>query len=717
MRLVSRRPVRVPYIPQMEMSECGAACLTMILASHGHHAPLAEIRNSCGVSRDGAHAFALAEAARTYGLDACGVALELDALTTIPLPAVLHWNFDHFVVLESVSQRRATIVDPAHGRLCVGLEQVARSFTGVAILFRRTPTFKRRPRPRPSLHRYRHICRTLIPSLAHILVASLLLQIVGLVFPVASQILVDRVLVPGQESWLWGLGVGLAAATAARTALLGARAWVIQGLQAALDIHLMTGFVKHLLSLPVSFFLQRNPGDLIHRVHSNAALRTFIGEQATSAALECLLLCAYSALMLAYDLRLGMLVLALSGVRSALHLGLRERARHGISRELAAAGREGGALFEAISDIETMKATGSEQHLVQRWSTRFAALVDASAYRRNLALGSTQAMLALQATTLGAVFLVGGEQVIAHRMTVGVFAAFISLHALFVVPLEAILRSLAHFQHVAGQLTRLDDVLETKPEPSGGADPGRLKGSIEVRGVTFRYGAEGSPTLSDVSLCVRAGETVALVGPSGAGKSTLARLILGLHSPSSGSILYDGKDLRTLDLLRVRRQTGAVLQECSLFDDTVLANMTMHDDALTSDALCNAARLACIDDVIASLPDGYDTRLNNNGTRLSGGQRQRIVLARILARVPAILVLDEATSALDRDTEKRVLKNIASLSCTRILITHRLEAVRHADRIVVIDNGRIVQEGTYKELAAAEGPFQGMVHARGAACA
>jgi ATP-binding cassette subfamily B protein len=702
---------RVRYVPQIEVTECGAACLTMILAYHGHHAPLAELRQACGVSRSGADALALVRAARKYGLTAQGVRIEMDQVDELPVPAILHWDFDHFLVLERVTPTQAFLVDPASGRRRIGRDEMGRHFTGIALVLAPSPALQRRRRTRPSLARYGEIFRRSLPSLAQVLLASLGLQVAGLLFPVASQILLDSIVVPHQEAWLWGLAAALAAAVLTKALLTLVRSFVVQGLRNALDFTLMSRFLNHLLHLPLGFFLQREAGDLVQRVHSNATIQELLSSQSISALLDASLLLGYAGLMLAFDLKLGLLIIGFGVVRVALLLAVRERNQVAMAAELTAAGREFGALLEALSGLETTKASGAESRMIQRWAHRMTGRVNSSVERRRLGMSMSHVTVLLQGLGTALVFLVGGEQVVDQRMTIGTFASFLALQGLFMSPLQSLLETVGQLQYLGNHLERLDDVLTTPPEPSGSADPGRLRGAIELKGVSFGYSASEPPILQDVSVRIRAGEKVAIVGPSGAGKSTLARLLLGMHLPSIGSIAFDGRDLRELDLQKVRDQMGVVLQDTFLFDDTVRANLSLKDEEIPLARLRAAAKLACIDEVIDAMPGGFNSRVGDNGNVLSGGQRQRLN-ARALTTAPAVLLLDEATSALDLETESRVHANLASLGCTRVLIAHRLATVRDADRILVLQDGRLIQEGTYDELAAREGLFRSLLRAR-----
>jgi ABC-type bacteriocin/lantibiotic exporter with double-glycine peptidase domain len=707
-----RRRRRVPFIPQMEVTECGAACLAMVLASHRHHAPLSEVRQACGISRNGADALALARAARGYGLAAQGVRAEMEQLGELTLPAIVHWDFEHFVVLERLTPTHAVLVDPASGRRTIRRDEMGRHFTGIALMLAPTPALKPRARTRPSLGKYREIFRRSLPSLAQILLASLGLQVVGLLFPVASQILVDSVVVPHQPAWLWGLAFALGAAVVTRALLALVRSFVVQGLRHVLDFTLMTRFLNHLLHLPLGFFMQREAGDLVQRVQSNATIQNLLSSQSISALLDGLLLVGYAGLMLAYDLRLGLVIIGFAALRVALLLLVRARNQLAMAAELTAAGREYGALLEAVSGLETTKASGAESRMIQRWAHRMTGRTNGELERRKLGIHASHATVLLQGIGTALVFLVGGEQVVAQRMTLGTFASFLALQGMFMSPLQSLLETVSQLQYLGNHLERLDDVLSTPPEPSGGADPGRLRGAVELRNVSFGFSQGEPPTLRDVSVRIRAGEKVAIVGPSGAGKSTLARLLLGMHLPSSGTIAFDGRDLRELDLQKVRDQMGVVLQETFLFDDTVRANLCLKDDEIPLERLRAAAKVACVDEVVEAMPDGFDSRLGDNGNVLSGGQRQRLNLTRALVKDPSILLLDEATSALDLETERRVHDSLAALGCTRILIAHRLATVQDADRILVLQAGKIVQEGPYEELAGCEGLFRSLVEAK-----
>lgn len=703
---------KVPYIPQMEAVECGAACLASILAHWGHHAPLQEVRERCQVTRDGANGAAILQAGRDYGLEAEAYALEAEHLNDLPLPAILHWEFRHFVVLERLTRKGGWLVDPARGRVHVTTLELSQSFTGVALCFAPDDDlFQLRAKRRLSLARYRELLTQLKPSLLQVLGASFLLQMAGLTLPMANHVLVDRVLLAHQEPWLWGIAIALGLAVVSQALLTMLRGYVLQGIRSTLDRSLMIGFVRHMASLPIAFFLQRHPGDLIQRVESNAMLRDIFSSRSLSALMDAFLLVGSGTLMLVYSPLLGCLVLLVAAIRVGVLMMLRQVQEQSMAGEMAASGMEQGLLVEALSGLETVKATGSQAYLLDRWSHRMVLRLNRGQERLRISAASGQAMTFLQGVSMALVLGVGGSRVITEQMTLGAFTAFLTLQQIFMTPLEGLLGAITDFQYLSVHLSRLDDVLETAAEPSGTLRPGPLTGEIRLENISFRY-AEGSPwVLKNIDLHIHRGEKIALVGRTGAGKTTLARLLLGMHPPTEGTLRFDGTDLTELDIAWVRGQLGVVPQDSVLLNDTVRVNLALGDPHLPLERLQEAARRACVDHVIDALPEGWDTRLGQNASILSGGERQRLCLARALAPRPAILLLDEATSSLDLETEAKVHAGLAELGCTRILIAHRLETVKDADRILVLEEGRLVQSGAFDELMVQAGPFQDVVRA------
>lgn len=701
---------RVPYVPQLEIAECGAACLAMIAAFHGHHLPLAEARQLCRVSRDGSNAFAICEAASAIGLAPTAISLEPDELGECTFPCVVHWKMNHFVVLESLRAGGAWIVDPACGRTFVPARELSESFTGVVLLFERTSSFVRRAPSRPSFTRYRRLFGDALPSLGLVLGAVVLLEIVAFVLPASSQVVIDVVVRPRHERWLFVIGGVLLATIALRWILATLRDRVLAGLQTVLDVRAMRTFVDHLLSLPLAFFQHRSAGDLLARVGGLAALRE-VTAGAVLGTLDALLVLAYVALMFLYEPHLAAVVVVLAALRLLVLWRVHARTRDLSAADVTTNANEATIVAEAAQEPEAIKAFAMEHYLGDLHARRVAQRLNAS-IQSSAAVSRGAAILpALDGLSRAAIVWLGGREVVADRLSLGAFAAFLVLEAMIAPPLAALLAVVLKVQQTRERLARADEVWSATPEPRGGVDPGLLAGAIALEGVGFRYGASTAPVLSDVSVRLDPGRSLAIVGRSGAGKSTLAKLLCGLVDPSEGAVRFDGVDLRTLDRDRVRAQIGIVSQELFLFDDTVRANVCLGRGEIDTAVVEEALRAACLDDVVAALPQGLDTRIGPNGARLSGGQRQRLVLARALVRRPRILVLDEATSSLDMMAERRVVAHLDALRCTRVIIAHRLATIERADHVVVLDDGRIVDQGSYSELLVRPGLVREMVQA------
>jgi ATP-binding cassette subfamily B protein len=682
----------VPFIPQLEVAECGAASLAMVLAYHGHHAPLAEVREGCSVSRDGTNAYDLLDTAKRYGLDTDAVRAEADDLRLLPLPAILHWQGRHFVVLERVTRGGAVIVDPGSGVARLTRRELDEAFSGIALLFAPGADFRRREDESGSVRRRVRILRGIAPQAALAIAATLLLNAFALLLPVANQLLFDRI-VPSRLAWsLGGLAAALAIASIARGALLAARGSVLQNVQTATDLRLMAAFTRHLLHLPLPFFLSRRPGDLLSRLHSNAVVRELFTGTAIAALLDTVLVIAYAALLLAYSTPAGLTVIAFASLRLAALALVRKRMRRMMHLELAAMAGEYDALTESLTATETIRATGSESRAVERWTCAAVDRANCGFRRRRLEVALETLTTLLAALGAAALLVVAGREMLAGRITLGTLSTLLMLQALVAAPLESLLDAVTAWQYASTHLLRIDDVLTTAAEPAGGVSF-VLRGEVSLEHVSFRYSRNTPDVLQDVSLHIRRGEKIALIGPVGHGKSTLARVILGMLVPESGTVRFDGRDLRELDLPALRRQIGVVSQEPFLFNDTIEQNITLSDPALSHERVREAARLACLEETIDRLREGFDTLAGENGSVLSGGERQRLAIARALAHRPALLLLDEATSALDAETEHRLHANLAHLGCTRIVIAHRLVTVRDADRVIVIEHGRIAAEG------------------------
>jgi ABC-type bacteriocin/lantibiotic exporter with double-glycine peptidase domain len=703
----------------MDAVECGAACLAMVLSYHGRRTTVAECAARVGVGRDGQSAAQLAGAARAEGLQVRAYTLEPADLRLLPAPVIVHWEFNHFVVVERWSPAGIDIVDPAIGRRRLTPAEFDQGFTGVALVCEPGPTFAPRRASGRSWTAYLRTYALQAPrTVALIVLVSLLLQALGLALPVASAVLIDHILPRRVESVLPILGIGLVVLALAQGVATYLRGALLVYLQTRVDGRLMTGFFEHLLALPYRFFERRSTGDLLMRLGSNAVIRETLTGQTLSVILDGTMVLGYLAVLLLRDLALGGLVLAVAALQVTLLVGTNRRARALADRDLHAQSAAQGYLVEALSGIAALKAAGAEDRAFDHWANLFTEQLNVSARRGHLAAAVEAALAALRTfAPLGLLWL-GATRVIAGDMTLGTMLALNALAIAALTPLSSLVTNAQRIALVGAHLERLADVLEAEPEQHEDATrraaPPALSGRIELEGVRFRYDPHAPWALRDVTLAVEAGRKIALVGRSGSGKSTLGRLLLGLYQPTGGTVRFDGTPLETFDLRALRRRFGVVLQDPTLFAGSIRQNIALNDPDLPLERIVHAARLAGIHDDIDDLPMGYETRLGEGGAGLSGGQLQRLALARALAHEPAVLLLDEATSHLDVSTEAMVERNLATLACTRIVIAHRLSTVRDADQIVVLDRGEIVECGTHDALMARGGHYAALVRGQSA---
>ena len=696
---------RVPFIPQMEAVECGAASLAMVMAYHGHHAPLSEVRQACGVSRDGATARNIVVAARTYGLVPSARRLEPADLAAFDGPAILHWEMNHFVVLERWTPERVVILDPAEGRRIVTPESFDGSFTGIAIEFSRGASFAPRPKERVSRARYLGLLSGAGHALAMVVVASLALDLLAVVIPLATQLAIDDVIGRHRVDWLSLVGVSAAALVTFSAAWSLLRAQLAVRIRGRLDLSMTQQFVAHLLDLPVPFFAQRTVADLMSRVQSNKSIRDVLAGQSITLLSDGAMLLAYLGLIFAYDVGLTLIVLAAAASYVAIFLLARPSLQARTDDAQRKDVRATSALLQILRGMSTLKSAGVERASRVQWRNAWIASLNAGGEVAERQQTVTATLSMVQLLVPIAVLLVGGRRVLAGALTPGHLVGFQMLAAGFLLPLQGVIETLLRLQIVPVLFGRMDDVLQSAPEASGGTKAPRLSGAITLEGVSFRYSPTAQPVLSSISMHIEAGTKVALVGPSGSGKSTLARLLLGLYPASEGRILLDGHDLADLDAASVRRQIGVVLQETALFEGTVADNLGIFYPHAPREQLVHAARVAQIHDDILALPRGYDTRISSGGGALSGGQRQRLALARAIVHRPPVMILDEATSALDSVTESAIEKYLSTRACTRIVIAHRMSTVRDADTIFVLSGGEIVDRGRHDELLARGGLY------------
>ncbi len=710
-------PVKTPTVLQMENVECGAASLAMILAHYRRYVPLEELRVVCGISRDGSKASNVVKAARHYGLTAKGLQTNPEALASVPLPAIVFWEFRHFVVLEGQTTRWGRPVvhvnDPAEGRRVLPAAEFDEGFTGVVLTMEPGPDFRpggRRPGLLAGLApRLRGIRGLLVLST----IASLLLMLLGITMPAFTRAFIDSVLLGGDSSILVPFFTMMAAIVAATFGITWLRqSYLVQARLASSTLS-SSRFMRHLLRLPVGFFTQRSPADITHRMRSNDHVAEILSRDLSTAVIDALVVLLYAGLLWSYNAKLTVIGVAIALLNVvALRAVVRVRAS-GVKKLARDEANLLSVSYNGLQLIETMKATGGENEYFRKWAGH-----QAKALSGQQMLGAPSAMLSVVAPTLAAlnsaaILLIGGLQAVQGAISIGLLVAFQTLMTSFSRPITQLTGLAGSVQDFGVEVLRLRDVenypaedLDRVPEPERA---GRLDGRVVFDEVTFGYNPLGTALLDRFSFSVGPGEQVALVGGSGSGKSTATRLISGLYRPWSGQVLIDGVPREEIPRSVLAASVAFVDQEIFLFEGTVRDNVTLWDPSVPDEAVIAALKDAAVYDVVSARRGGLNSGIAEDGRNFSGGQRQRLEIARALVRNPGVLVLDEATSALDAETELVITENVRRRGCACIVIAHRLSTIRDSDEIIVLDQGKVVERGTHSVLAGAGGPYAALI--------
>jgi ATP-binding cassette subfamily B protein len=717
LRSLLRGRKRVPVVRQFSIVECGAACLAMLLSYYGHKTTISEVRERCGVGRDGLSALSIVKSAQKYGMRVRAVSVEEEEdFRFVMLPAIVHWGFNHFIVVERWSPRCVDVVDPAFGRKRLTAKEFDEGFTGIAIMMEPGVHFTRANRLsqlRLKTYAQSYIHQAPVAVL-QVLGASLLLQILGLIFPLLTMVIINNLIPMKGIDALHILGLGVIMLVLAQTVIKQLRSLILLYLQTRVDTNLMFNFLEHLLSLPQKFFLQRSTGDILARVTSNVVIRDTISNQLFSTILDGMFVLVYFFILLSQSLALTAIVAFIAAVQAVLLLGTGRYLNELNRSELTAAGKSQGYLTEILAGVKMLKAAGAEQQALERWSNLFFEQMNVSVRRMYLSSFVDTALSTLSTLAPLILLWLGSQQVIAGSLPLGTMLALNSLGASLLGPISSLVASGQQIQLVHSHMERLADVIEAEPEQDiqAVAQPPRLTGRVRLEHVSFQYDPQSPPVLRDITIDIQPGQKVALVGRTGSGKSTLGALLLGLYTPTMGDILYDNIPLRRLNYQAVRAQFGVVMQEASVFSGSIRENITLNDPGMNMEQVVKAAQMAALHDDIMNMAMGYETMISEAGNALSGGQRQRLAIARALAKSPVILLLDEATSSLDVVTEKIVEQNISRLSCTQIVIAHRLSTIRNADMILVLHDGQIIERGKHDELLARSGYYARLIQSQ-----
>jgi ABC-type bacteriocin/lantibiotic exporter with double-glycine peptidase domain/CRP-like cAMP-binding protein len=702
---------RFPIVYQLDEADCGAACLAMICRAFGRPVPISRIRDIAGTSTSGTTLSGITRAAESLGLAARSMRISPSRLDQLPTPAIVHWQGNHWVVAYRVERGHVRIADPARGLRRVRRGDFLQHWSGFASLLAYTPAFEQTPTERGSAAWLRPFLRPHRRLLVGAVVLALVAACLELLLPILTQRVIDDVVPKGQVDQLWPIVAVIVAVMLCLTAATGLQRYLLSKVAVRFDIATLDFLTGRLLDLPMRYFSARRTGDLERRLAGARNVRQFVVDSGVQILTAVTQLAAAIVLMIIYSPLLATIYIAIAPAYAWLMWFSARRLRPVYDNLEDSYGRYAAGQVDAIRGIETVKALAAEQQLRDLMLGRFRALSERVFRSQFLVLAYDGALQLVSFATVALFLVVGTIQVIHGTLTLGEFVAFNAIVALTIAPLMGVLMLWDHYQIVRVLLGRLDDVLDQEPEQ--GADHSHLSqvetlgGAVELQNVSFGYGEMLTPILSGINLRLRPGETVAVVGRSGSGKTTLIKLLAGLLEPTSGAITYDGQDMRTLDYRSLRRRLGYVLQDTYLFDDTIAGNIAFGDPQPDPQQLDRAARAAAALEFIQRLPLGYQTRVGESGMRLSGGQQQRIAIARALYHQPPILLLDEATSALDTESERAVKRSLDELLVgrTSVIIAHRLSTVRDADRIIVLDNGRIVEQGTHAELLERDGLY------------
>ena len=723
--ILTGRPPRSHLFPQLETSECGAACLGIILAHFGRWTSLEELRIACNVSRDGASAADIVQGGEKYGIKVTGWRRSIDDLASMTMPVVLFWDFNHFVVLDGVRNGRFYLNDPANGHRTVNEETFSRSYTGVALQAEPGPDFQ----PGGSSP---GLAKTVWPwlreargPLAFAAICGLLLALPSLALPLLMSIFIDNVLIVGETAWGTSIAIAAVAAALAIYSLTWIQQINLRRLAIRLSVLQADRFLSRLFRLPIPFYSHRHAGDITSRVQLIDSVAAGTSGQFVGIAIELVMSIMFLALMLYFDPLMGIAVAAL-GVTNLVLMRILSSARTNDNRQLR---REQAMLFSTgatgLRNMESIRATASENDFFSRWTGYQAR--ELVSRQRFVQLGHViGALPGLFIVLGGAVVLgIGGWRVIEGDMTLGTLTAFYVVAGLFLQPIGRLVQSADAFQILDADLQRINDVGSAQTdetlEEHDDDDPDRvstlngrlrLAGKVEMRNVTFGYRPNHPPLIENLSLTIEPGQRIAVVGTTGSGKSTLVKLLSGEYTPWSGEILFDGVPRSEVPRRVLTNSIGVVDQQIFLFAASVRDNLTMWNPTTTEQQLFAATRDAQMHADIMGREAGYDSVVDEGGANFSGGQRQRFEIARALVNNPSVLLLDEATSTLDAVTESQIDDSLRRRGATCLIVAHRLSTIRDCDQIIVLHYGRAIQRGTHEELMEdQQGPYAQLMQA------
>ena len=714
---ITKGVAKVPVVMQMEALECGAASLAMILAYYGKWSPLEQVRLDCGVSRDGSNAKNILRAARSYGLSAKGYRYEPEVLKKEGrFPCIIHWNFNHFVVLNGFRGNKAVLNDPAKGTYTVPMSTFDESFTGICLILEPNENFVPEGKPQSMLAYAKKRLVGAGAAIVFVILTAVITSLLGIITPAFSRIFLDRLLTGENPDWLMPFTFALAGISVVQLVVAWIQAVYSLRINGKLAMVGNTTFMWKVLRMPMEFFSQRMAGDIQSRQSSNAMIAGQLVNTFAPLALNAVMMSFYLIVMLRYSIILTLIGLA-SVLVNLILSSIISKKRINITRvQMRDAGKLAGTTVAGIEMIETIKASGAENGFFEKWAG-YQASVNTNMVRfqrMNQFLGLLPTLVSSLCDT--AVLMTGVFLAMKGEFTVGMIMAFQGFLSSFISPATTLISTGQTLQEMRTDMERIEDVMKyptyvtfENSDDSENIEYDKLSGNIEIKNVTFGYSRLAEPLIKDFSMSLKSGSRVAFVGPSGCGKSTVSKLISGLYKPWSGEILFDGKPMSKIDRSVFTGSLAVVDQDIILFEDTIANNIKMWDNSIEDFEMIMAARDAQLHEDIMQREGGYQYKLTEGGKDFSGGQRQRMEIARVLAQDPTIIILDEATSALDAKTEYDVVKSIKDRGITCIVVAHRLSTIRDCDEIIVMDQGNVVERGTHEELMKNGGAYTQLV--------